>query len=372
MTSLSLEQKVTTSNQLSSGQMEVLTRPCIKYISNKLPVVDDFKYENETYPHIFCLDPCYSLMFPPIIQDTSLDRIRYVSVTLKNDDSFIKNKFIMSVIYLQCEYVQKLVDKTTIKTLETCMYVLTSFFTYYHFCVNTEKYLLITNTILDRMKSLTSLKQYIDQWVKNIEKNVYQFDNVKINKDNLLKSQFKCVDNAQSMITLLNEYYIENDEDKKCKYCMSSLPKNRLVRPCKCTDPVHIECFKTWLLSPKLGDRNKCEICNDEFSRLNEKRNGCDESNEIFFPFDNVYPVLLMSQRDVEKISEENEYVFALCYLQCARMIDLFENKKDKKPGFGDMLKYFLDGSMPSNYLIVHNRKGYSDMKQILKKYSII
>lgn len=226
----------------------IMTNPCMKYESNKMPFVDEYKYENDQYPHIWCLDPCYSKMFLPIIEEHCLDRERYVSVTLRKDDNYIQNKFIISVIYLQYDYINEFIDTATIGTFKICMYVLTSFYTYYHYCVNTDKYLAICSLLLNRMESFGHVNQYIDQWIKNIRKHDYEFDNVRINWDKLSNCKFKCVNDSQSMILLLNEYYHDSDDEKKCKYCLSSLPEDRLVHPCKCTNPVHIECFKKWFL----------------------------------------------------------------------------------------------------------------------------
>lgn len=47
-----------------------------------------------------------------------------------------------------------------------------------------------------------------------------------------------------------------------CRYCLDTEPENELLRPCKCTAPVHASCLCRWLA---VGDRDartlRCELC---------------------------------------------------------------------------------------------------------------
>lgn len=150
---------------------------------------------------------------------------------------------------------------------------------------------------------------------------------------------------------------------------MSSIPENTLVKPCKCKNSVHISCFNKWYNFSK----SNCEICGDNFSRINERR---IQSNIIgnklecktFFPFDDFYPVPLMSNYDLVKVKDDDVFIYALMYLQCDRMINLLQSHQKPKT-WGNILTYFKNGSMPSNYLKRNNLEAYNYMSKILEQY---
>lgn len=154
-----------------------------------------------------------------------------------------------------------------------------------------------------------------------------------------------------------------------CKYCLSSLPENTLVRPCKCSNPVHISCFSKWYDKTK----KQCEICKDKFSRINQKRFessmlGVNVNKNIFFPFDDYYPIPSMTNHDLHKSEGDYRFVSALIYLQCERMKDLLKDNPAPK-NWGPYLTYFKQGSMPSNYLRRYNQGAYNSMYDILKHH---
>jgi hypothetical protein len=351
---------------------------CIMYINNKAPISDCVLDDTDTYPHVFCLDPSYELFSPAIIPEKSIERVRWKTVTIKKDDDYIQNKFIVSVIFLQLRTIKELLDAITIETLDTSLTVLTKFLTYYHYCVNSEKYLIIFDILLKRLEILTlsevsakacdqTSEQKINRYALNIEQSDWQFSNVRHNR--MIPANIPCVYDPSGMIQILQKY---DKTTGGCKYCHGIVPENTLVHPCKCVDPVHIDCFKKWFLISE--ERKNCEICGNPFFKINEKRNKSGGHDVMFFPFDNIYPVPLMNLYNIQKISEENQYAMALCYLQCARVNDLLTNRtnKEDKDIFGKMLEYFLDGSMPSNYLIENNQEAYEEMKNILIKHNII
>ena len=36
-------------------------------------------------------------------------------------------------------------------------------------------------------------------------------------------------------------------EEVVCRYCLEEEPREELFRPCRCTNPVHTSCLRTWL-----------------------------------------------------------------------------------------------------------------------------
>lgn len=144
------------------------------------------------------------------------------------------------------------------------------------------------------------------------------------------------------------------------------------MRPCKCVTPVHIQCFSKWYDQSK----PKCEICGDPFSRINEPKFHGSISwgsieTKIFFPFDDYYPVPLMTSHDIRRVEGNERFIHALCYLQCERMKDLLQNE-ETPPILGHMLTYFREGSMPSNYLKSYNQEAYAEMETILREYKVL
>jgi hypothetical protein len=298
-----------------------------------------------------------------IIKDEFVDLME-----IKKDESYDKHMIFVGTHYLQKFLIEKHIGLVDIKTLDTCLDMLTKFEIYYCYTLNCEKYLQITKMVLDsRIKHFIKIddnkrfNENIEKYIKNVESQTYIFNNLRftINYDpTTFKNYSYCLTN-ELLVSLISEYYDDDSESKEiCKYCLQSQPKSSLVHVCLCTDPVHIRCFRGFYKSKEKKIKN-CEICNDNYSKLNEKRilaggfyteTSIDE--RMFFPFNNYYPTPLMSTNSIEKKSETEKYEYALMYLQCKRMEDLLEKAKiaGEKPNFGYSLNY-LESCMPSNYL---------------------
>ena len=305
----------------------------------------------------------------PAIRETVFKPIK-----LNNDNLFNRNKLIASVIFLQLDDIYQLIDTADLDTIDTCIDFVTKDLTYkYPYMFNSEKHLIIAKLLLDKLKNnVISIQNFLDKYAMNVyETNKMNFRLNKFIKNN---DSFPYVNNNYKMMELLQQYDTTTDNDNTCKFCLSSVPIHMLVKPCKCNQPVHIYCFKRWF---DIAEK-KCEICNDNYSRKNEIRIKSDMGmkkidTEIFFPFDNFYPRPLMCYNESEDMGDNNAHCFALLYLQLARMEDLLKkNNTNIKQKLGQVLHYFANGSMPSNYLINNNRKAYIDMTNLLKKYKVI
>lgn len=63
-------------------------------------------------------------------------------------------------------------------------------------------------------------------------------------------------------------FFAENNEE--CKFCFSD-NKKHLIRPCRCTDKVHISCLREWNNTRKRLKLkfDKCEICRTKYNYNN-------------------------------------------------------------------------------------------------------
>ena len=333
------------------------------------PTLDTYIYDSDIYP--------YSYFLAENISMDSLIINKFKSILIKKDHLHTENKFIASVYHLQINAVQETINDQSIEILDKCIISVTKLRLYYPYCVNSDKYAMLLKLLLDKLQEKITdarILEYLEKYANNILiANCISFSGIRFN---LMQAphkfaSFRCVDNADEMLQMIQQY--ENESlDEVCKYCMSSVPKETLVRPCKCDNPVHISCFKKWYGYGK----DKCEICDDPFSRINVQHmeSRCGRASlveKIFFPFDDYYPVPLMTSYDIHKVSGNDRYVYALLYLQIPRMKDLLENN-DTKPRFGDDLRYFIEGCLPSNYLRSSNKKVYAEMLSLLKEHGII
>lgn len=68
--------------------------------------------------------------------------------------------------------------------------------------------------------------------------------------------------NGQQTIKMI--FCKDQNFEKQCRYCYSiedSLGK-LTIRPCKCTDEIHLKCLQTWI---DMSGITKCEICKEQF-----------------------------------------------------------------------------------------------------------
>ncbi len=343
-----------------------------KYLINsKSPSIETIIFKDNTYP--------WSYLVKDFIDQESLEQGQFKTVTVKNNNKFIRNKFLISIIFLQSNDIEDLLNLLPSEVIDLGITIVTKCKTFYPYCLNFNKCLAVLKLLLDKLKSLkiTNFDEYLERYSKNaMTSNLFDFNAIRLNlKLNKCKFEgFEYIDNASEMIALLRNYG-ETSCDQACKYCLCSVPKNRLVRPCYCSAPVHIECFLSW----KTIQKTNCEICGDSFSRINEKRMmtslgdiGIDET--IFFPFDDFYPALLIGSSGIVKIEPIKRFYYALCYLQCSMMKQLLKEAREQKiePQFGNLLDCFRKGILPSNYSITFNREQYQEMTKILNEYGIL
>jgi len=299
------------------------------------------------------------------------------SITLdKNNDEYDHNKFIASVYFLQKDKFLELLDKVNNEILVKCILMLTILDTFYSYIYNSEKIIAMTRLMLQKIQGThTNFAQFILQCHKNVRRSSeWYFYNIRLemqtNPHNI--APLKCVTDNYGMEELLQEFEVTKNDEDVCKYCLSMTPKEQLVFPCKCKSPIHIRCFLKFF---QRG--NTCEICLDRFSRVNELRcrsqmTHMELEKLVFFPFDDLYPIPLAPDFSLRKVTGDDKFVYALCYLQCKRMKDLLRQAIEEGivPDFGEMLEYFADGSLPSNYLARSNICFYADMVTILYDYS--
>lgn len=343
-------------------------------INSKPPTYDTHDYTSRYYPFSSYLEEY-------IDKDCIKYTKQFGSFCLLDEDDIV-NKFIVSVHYLLIDDVKLLIDSDFIsyELLNNCMIMLSKFYIYYPYCVNEKKYLEIVKIILDKIVKISDIinDDILDKYLKNISiMKDYYFSGVRFNLlyDPNKFDGFDCVNNSNELINLILSYDDSDDVSNNCKYCFSSLQKDKFINPCLCKSSMHIDCFKKYCF-----DKKNCEICQDSF-KLNEKRKKSVElgtmikdEDIIFFPYDNFYPVPLFEKYDIKKYYDNDIFTMALCYLQTQRLKDLLEEAKINKyaVNFGRILKYFLEGSLPSNYSKKYNEKDYMEIKNILLEYNII
>lgn len=86
-----------------------------------------------------------------------------------------------------------------------------------------------------------------------------------------------------------------------------------------------------------------------------------------YFPFDNVYPVPLMSTSRLQRVSDEQSLNYAVGYLQKDRVRFLLENK-DKRSLNDYVLQIFNMGYVSSNYEYRDNKQAFRDIDELLVK----
>lgn len=342
--------------------------PLIIYCSGT-PLQIEHEVFDDEYPTSYKLEE--------ILQIKSLNG---KTILIEKNEKYAHNKFLAATKFLQydiiMEHYEQLDDK--LDTLERAIDIIINFQTFYHYCFNVKNHLAVLKFLLDKFVSLVPLTEdCLENFVEIIDKSSsYLIQRFKMDLMIARKNKFdgyEYVVGVDDMIELLQQY---DESSGGCKYCMGCVPKNKLISTCECVARVHIHCFKKWFFTKEIV---KCEICGDPYSKINQIRNhsridGVDVGRDIlFFPFDNFYPIPLMSTNDLVKVDDKRQYVMALCYLQCKRMANLLESGKfEEFDKFREMVASFLQGSMPSNYSVRHNYRAYFEMSLILCKYKII
>ena len=297
--------------------------------------------------------------------------------TLKQCDDYLKNKCILSVEFLQITDLRKILDLLTPDIIDLGLTELTKLMgANYPYCANKDNYLLIADMLMCKLKQhVDDVEKYIEKYIHNIRSyGNYQFSGVKFNnKHDTRCADYNIVDNADALVEVFQKYENVIATDV-CKYCLGRVPTDTLVHPCKCKNPVHIECFTKWFEHSK----KLCEICKSPFLvnelRIHSTFMGIEIEKKTFFPFDDYYPVPLFSSYGLEKANNSNNVYMAVIYLQTQRLQNLLENAAVdgtlKNMCLNNLLKLVQSGSMPSNYLNnTYNADAYETVENILTHY---
>lgn len=134
----------------------------------------------------------------------------------------------------------------------------------------------------------------------------------------------------KDLLDVLLKYRVSVDGEDICYVCHDNyLPEELLHKICRCNLPIHHGCLKK-LLDSSNGMR--CGICKYEF-RLNQLRvqssigGRVDYDVSIFSPWDDFYPVPLMTGQYRKETSVFGKIDMAIIYLQDERLKYLLENE---------------------------------------------
>jgi hypothetical protein len=123
---------------------------------------------------------------------------------------------------------------------------------------------------------------------------------------------------------------IPDSNETPCYICLESRPFKRLIYPCDCKNPIHVECL---LQLEKHKRLDKCSICTAKY-KINEPvwntNSGIiikEAKIETFFPHNDFYPIPLSSSRSLHKVTGMDRLDFAIMYLQVDRVKELLQSE---------------------------------------------
>jgi hypothetical protein len=272
-------------------------------------------------------------------------------LTVKQNTRYKSNLMIMASITLDYATIETLLDDIEIRSnLDLIRKCIESLYSYsiYSYPLNPYKTLHILRLYLD------IAPDYITYIEDNLDIHSHEFRVIKSEK---LKTYEQ---NNEKILDLICNYTF--DTDKVCSICLSTFPVANLIQPCHCRIYIHINCHESL--------NRKCIVCESECSRLNLVHNYCNQpETRIFFPFDDYYPVPMITNAPLVKYKGDNRYSYAVLYLQYDRLEDLFKTNPGYIPQFNGVISYFLRGSMYNNYMKCNNITAYEKIYAILKKY---
>lgn len=284
---------------------------------------------------------------------------------LKINERYKINLLYLSTLLLDCNKVGMLAEVEEIKSnknlISECVNILINN-SWYSYSVNPLKTLYILKIYLDLYPSLVKdldleTKMNERTWIFNALKNMEKY-----NPEMLMGVSYES--NYEKMHILFREYV--EDSEITCCICLSSFPETEMVQPCDCRVHYHIECFS------KLN-RN-CIVCKRECSRINKQMVyttmiGSGYDNRVYFPFDDYYPVPMITSAPIRKCKGDMRYKLAIIYLQAGRLRDLFESNPGYLPDINKEIDYLTESCMPSNYMLIDNISGYAEISEVLLKY---
>ena len=229
--------------------------------------------------------------------------------------------------------------------------------------------LLDTNYPID--KNLDAIKQIIQILIDNYDEHY-----------NMICNIAEYIKPEQEYIIELLYTFLPNDINNICMICHSTEPKKLLICTCLCKTPTHASCLVKMSNYKKL---DKCSVCKGNY-KLNEPiyrtqsginiKEILDET--IFFPFNDMYYMPLISKHNLIKVVGMGRLDFAILYLQVERVKELLNDMEilDNLPNyyFGDKehkqtpLIALAQGNMPSNAHISfgNNKKKYIKIIEML------
>jgi len=303
---------------------------------------------------------------------------------LAKDENYTKNKFILSVLFLQADYITPNIGNVDVQTLDTAVRTITKGRTEYSYFLNEKKILKTMNLILTELKTKDAdfnkrIPEYVADVINGAGFLVTHCNSlgyvVKFHPTEL--SGFEYVYNTDSLVEALCSFEVCAQDDPICKYCLSKTPMGELIRVCDCSTPVHIRCFTAWI-NQKKHRLETCEICHGKLL-VNEPAIHADMCGDYpetrcFFPFCDFYPVPLFDRMPLKKYSGVARYNLALMYLQHDRLEKLLQESCDDnvKKGMSNCLAGFRSGSMASNYLRSLNKEKYKKSGELLFRYGLL
>jgi len=227
---------------------------------------------------------------------TNQDPSREVPINIFND-TLAKDRITYAIKYLQIiplkKYITPINNHNPFNELFNCHYPVSQ---------NTEAYKTIIKILIANIPdSINLINQTSPMFMKNNNESTKQIQ------------------------TMLFEE-LPVDESNICTICLITEPNTTLIKPCNCTTKIHVDCFIQMLQASKQAN---CTICKAIYRR-NVPVYGCHSKPNadptIYFPYDDIYPVPLMTSRGLVKYTGMNRLDMAINYLQVDRVRDLLND----------------------------------------------
>lgn len=135
------------------------------------------------------------------------------------------------------------------------------------------------------------------------------------------------IQNTETIRTLIYSQMPTDENRTMCSICLDSRPAKRLINPCDCKTPIHIECLLQLEQHKRL---DKCSVCTGKYKVNQPVSNGSIRSRtsttiDTFFPHNDFYPTPLSSSKTLHKATGMDRLDFAIMYLQIDRVKELLK-----------------------------------------------